>query len=134
MLRRVLGLEPAGDLSEPGVPGDERRTAGRRGLGRDHSERLGEDRGDDRYVRERQQVHEVPVLERAREERALRGQGLELGPVVAEADDHGARVQLAERLEQHVDALVEEELAEVDDRRLVGREERLESVCVRLVW
>ena len=61
------------------------------------------------------------------------GEPLELGAVVAEADDHGPRVDLAERLEQDVDALVAEELPEVEDRRLVGGEERLEPLGVPLV-
>ena len=44
--------------------------AGGGSLGRDHAERLGEDRRHDGDVGERQQVHEVPVLERPGEERA----------------------------------------------------------------
>jgi len=62
-----------------------------------------------------------------------RSHPLELCAVVAEADDHGARVDLAERLEQHVDALVVEELAEVDDRRPVALEERSEAFGVAVV-
>ena len=46
----------------------DRRAAGRGGLGRDHAERLGEDRRHDGDVREREQMDEVPVLERAGEE------------------------------------------------------------------
>ena len=106
------------------MPSDERRTAGGRGLRGHHAERLGEDRRHDAGAGERQQVHEVAVLQRAREQRARAGcLRLELGAVVAEADDHGARVDALERLEQDVDALVVEELAEVDDGRLVRREE-----------
>jgi hypothetical protein len=45
-------------------------------------------------------VHEVAVLERPGEERARRRRSLELLAVVAEADDHRARVELAQRLEQ----------------------------------
>ena len=91
--RTVLRLEPLGDLGEPGVARDERRATGGRRLGRDHAERLGEDRGHDARVREREQVDEVAVLERAREEHARRvGERLELLAVVAEADDDGARV------------------------------------------
>ena len=72
----------------------------------------------------------MPVLERPGEERALRRRmRLELAPVVAEADDHRPRVELAQRLEQHVDALVVEELPEVDDRRLGPREERAEPLA-----
>ena len=73
------------------------------------------------------------MLEGAGEERPLRRRRLELAPVVAEADDHRARVQAAERLEQDMDALVVEELAEVDDRRLVAGKEGLESSRVSLV-
>ena len=133
MLRRVLRLEPFGDLLEARVPGDERRAAGGSGLGGDHPERLGEDRRDDRGVRERQQVDEVAVLEGAGEERPRRRGGLELGPVVAEADDHGLRLEPLQRLEQQVDALVPQELPEVDDRRAFGLEEGGETVGVPLV-
>src|SRR5205085_12190809 len=52
---------------------------------------------------------------------------------VPEADDHGAGVEVAERFEQQVDALVVEELPEVDDRRLVGPEEGSEAFGVALV-
>ena len=61
------------------------------------------------------------------------GERLELGPVVAEADDHGAGVDLPQRLEQHMDALVVEELAEIDDGRLVAGQERGEPLGVPLV-
>ena len=67
---RVLGLEPLGDLGEARVARDERRAAARGRLGGDHPERLREDRRHDRDVGERQQVDEVPVLERPGEERA----------------------------------------------------------------
>ena len=90
-LGRICLLEPGRDLGEPGVARDERRAAGRRGLGRDHPERLGEDRRDDARVGEREQVPEVPVLERPGEERldpavgrARRSSAAALG---AEADD-----------------------------------------------
>jgi hypothetical protein len=69
----------------------------------------------------------MAVLERAGEERAHAGrirQRLELPPLGAEADDHGARLDVAERAEQHVDALLLDELAEVDDGRLLSGEER----------
>ena len=69
---RVLLLEPGGDLGEPGVARDERRRAGRRRLRGDHAERLGEDRRHDRDVGERQQMPQMPVLERAGEERPRR--------------------------------------------------------------
>ena len=52
----------------PSVP-RRRAAAGGRGLGRDHPERLGEDRRHDGDVAERQQVPQVAVLERAGEER-----------------------------------------------------------------
>src|SRR5512133_2908395 len=58
---------------------------------------------------------------------------LQLVPVVAEADDHGAGVQAAERLEQKLDTLVVDELPEVDDRRPVAGEERLETLGVPIV-
>ena len=65
-----------------------------------------EDGGDDGSVREREEVNEMPVLERAREERvAALGQALELLAVVAEADDHRAGVQAVQRLEQQLDSL-----------------------------
>ena len=67
---RILVLEPGRDLGEAGVARDERRAAGGGSLGGDHPERLREDRRNDGGVRERQQVHEVAMLERAREERA----------------------------------------------------------------
>ena len=80
-----------------------------------------------------EQVDEVAVLEGAGEERPRRRGGLELGPVVAEADDHGLRLEPLQRLEQQVDALVPQELAEVDDRRALRLEEGGETVGVALV-
>ena len=94
--RRIRLLEPCRDLGQPRVAGDERRTAGSGGLGRHHPERLGEDRRHDARVREREQVPEVPVLERAGEERldpALGGTLLERRPLRAEADDDEAGVR-----------------------------------------
>jgi hypothetical protein len=133
-LGRILGLQALGDLGEPGVAGDERRAAGGRGLRRDHPERLGKDRGDDADFGEREQVDEVAVLEEAGEEDALRvGPRLERLAVVAEADDHRARIHALERFEQNVDALVVEELAEVHDRVLVAIEERRQALGVALV-
>ena len=129
----VLLLEPVGDLGEPGMAGDERRRARGGSLGSDHPERLGEDRGHDGRVGQRQQVDEVAMLERAGEEDVRPSEALELLAVVAEADDHRARVDLAQRLEQDVDALVVEELAEVDDRRLRAGEERGEPLGVAVV-
>ena len=51
------------------MSGDERRTAGSGRLGGDHAERLGEDRRHHAGIREREQVPEVAVLERAGEQR-----------------------------------------------------------------
>ena len=96
---------------------DERRRARGRGLGRDHAERLGEDRRHDGRVGERQQVHEVTVLERAGEERARRRGRLELSAIRPEADDDEPRVDPLHRLEQHLHALLLDQLAEVDDER-----------------
>ena len=58
---------------------------------------------------------------------------LELLAVVAEADDHRAGIELAQRLEQNVDALVVEQLPEVDDGRFVAGEELGEALGVPLV-
>ena len=130
---RILLLQPFRDLGQAGVARDERRRAGGGRLGGDHAERLREDRRDDRGVREREQVDEVPVLERAGEERARPAEQLELVAVVAEADDDGARAHVAQRLEQDVDALVVEQLPEVDDGRLVAGEELGQALGVPLV-
>ena len=90
--------------------------------------------GTTRGIGERQQVDEVAVLQRAGEEHVeALGPRLELGAVVAEADDHRARVEAAQRLEQHVHALVLHELAEVDDGVPVAGEERGEAVGVGVV-
>src|SRR6478736_3065389 len=62
-------LEPLGDLLEPGVPRHQRRAAGSSRLGGHHPERLRKDRRHDGDVGERNQVAQVPVLERAGEER-----------------------------------------------------------------
>ena len=75
----------------------------------------------------------MAVLERAGEERARGRRRLELAAVVAEADDERARIEAVERLEQDVDALVQEQLAEVDDRRPIEGEERLQALRVPLV-
>ena len=93
--RRIRVLEAGGDLGEPRVAGDERRAAGRGGLGCDHPERLGEDRRHDAGVREREQVPEMAVLERPGEERldpALGRALLERRALRAEADDDEPRV------------------------------------------
>ena len=70
-VRRVLLLEPGGDLGEPGVARDERRRAGGSCFGGDHAECLGEDRRHDGHVRERQELREMTMLERPGEERPL---------------------------------------------------------------
>ena len=44
------------------MPGDERRDGGGSRLRRDHAEGLREDRGDDRDVGERQEMHEMPLM------------------------------------------------------------------------
>src|SRR5215213_5502820 len=131
--RRVLGLEAGGDLCEPRVPRDDRCHTCRRCLGSDHAERLREDRGYDRGVAQRKQRREVAVLESSGEERPLRPERLQLRAVVAEADDHRLRLEVVERLEQKVDALVVDELPEVDDRRLLAREEACEALGVAVV-
>ena len=75
----------------------------------------------------------MTMLERSGEERSRRRQRLELGAVVAEADDDRASVDVAHRVEQHMDALVVEQLSEVDDRGLVSREELREALGVPFV-
>ena len=75
----------------------------------------------------------MAVLERPGEEHTFGRHRLELASVVAEADDHRPRVDARERLEQHVDALVEQQLPEVDDRRLLSGEELGEALGVPLV-
>ena len=71
-LRRVFRLEARCDLGEAGVTSDQRRDAGRGGLRGDHPKRLREDRRHNRDVAERKEMDEVAVLERPREEGALR--------------------------------------------------------------
>src|SRR5262249_61680089 len=73
------------------------------------------------------------VLERTGEERPRRRDPLELFAVVAEPDDDCARIHGPQRLEQDVDALVVEQLAEVDDRGRVAGEELLEARGIVLV-
>ena len=131
--RRVLLREPFGDLREPGVARDERRAAGCSGLGGDHAERLGEDRRHDARVGEGEQVDQVPVLQRAREQDVRAGEPLQLRALLPEPDDDAAGVDAVERLEEHVHALVADELPEVDDRRPVAGEEPAEALGVPLV-
>jgi hypothetical protein len=78
-------------------------------------------------------VHEVPVLQRSSEERPWGRDPLELGAVVAEADDDGAAPAFTESFEQDVDALVVEQLAEVENGRLVALEPGREALGVALV-
>src|SRR5262245_907294 len=130
---RIGLLQPGGDLLEPGVPGDDRRTARGGGLGGDHPERLGEDRRHDDGVGEGDQVDEVAMPERPGEQRPRRRDALELASVVPEADDDGPRVDSVQRLEQHVDALVVEQLPEVEDDRPVASQELREAPLVALV-
>ena len=61
------------------------------------------------------------------------GASFELDAVVAEADDHGARVDVAQRLEQELDAFVLDQLAEVDDRRLVAGEKSPEPFRIAFI-
>ena len=85
---------------------------------------------------EREQVAEVAVLERPGEQHldALGPrQRLERRALRPEADDHGARVEPAQRPQEHVDALLRDQLPEVDDRRPVVRQESLEAPGVPLV-
>src|SRR5436190_7112837 len=133
LLGRVFGFEALRDLREAGVPGDERERSGRGGFGRDHPERFGKDRRHDRHLAERKQVGEVTVLQRPSEERPRGRDPLELGAVVAEADDDGAAPAFTESFEQDVDALVVEQLAEVENGRLVALEPGREPLCVALV-
>src|SRR5262249_59919711 len=70
---------------------------------------------------------------RSSEKQSRRGDPLELGAGVAEADDHGAGAGLTQRLEEHVDALVVEELSEVENGRLVGCEPGGEPIGVAFV-
>ena len=78
-------------------------------------------------------MNEVPVLERAGEERPRRCDSLELGAVVAEADDDGARAGLAEGIEKEMDTLVVEELAEVENGRLVTLEPGREPLGIAFI-
>ena len=118
------------------MAGDERRAADRRRLRGDHAEGFGEDRRHDARVGECQQVPEVPVLERPREDRvdpAFGGPTLERRPLGPEADDDEAGLHTCERIDQDVNALLLDQLPEVDDDRWVGREETLESRGIALV-
>jgi hypothetical protein len=115
------------------MAGHERRRAGRCGLGCDHAERFREHGWHDRHVRQREQVGEMAVVQRTGEERPLGRLFLELPAIVAEANDHRARIELLERFEEHVDALVVQKLPEVDDGWRVGCEERRQPFRITLV-
>src|SRR5258708_38834720 len=69
-------------------------------------------------------MDEVAMLQGAGKERALRRTRLELGTVVTQADDHGARIEIIDSLEQQPNALVLAQLPEVADRRPLLGEER----------
>ena len=75
----------------------------------------------------------MAVLEGAREECARRRQRLERGAVVAEADDDGTHVESSQRFEQHLHALVLDQLPDVDDGRHVARERSLEACRVAAI-
>ena len=116
------------------MAGDERQRASGSRFRSDHAERLGEDRRHHRHVAQRDQVDQVAVLERAGEERARRRDPLELVAVVAEADDQGPHVaELPQGVEEDVNALVVEQLPEVEDGRPVAREPLREPFGVALV-
>src|ERR671937_242742 len=78
VLSRVLGLEPFGDLGQPGMAGDERQRAAAGSFRGNHPEGLGENRRHDRHLAERDQVDEVPVLQRPGEQGSLRRDPLQL--------------------------------------------------------
>src|SRR5437763_7609856 len=126
-LGRILGADAGRDLGQAGVRSDHGREPGSRGLGRDHPERLGKDRRGDGDVAEREARNEVPVRERPGEDRSPRRDGLALGAVVAEADDDGPDVEASQRLEENLDPLVLDQLADVDHGWLVARERLLEA-------
>ena len=73
------------------------------------------------------------MLQRPREERPRRRDPLQFGPVIAEADDQGSGTGFAERLEEDVDALVVEQLSEVENGRLIALEPGGEALGVPFV-
>src|SRR5919201_1683637 len=135
VLSWVLGLEPFGDLGQPGMAGDERQRAAAGSFRGNHPEGLGENRRHDRHPAERDQVDEVPVLQRPGEQGSRRRDPLQLVAVVAEADDDRSRLRLdfGQRVEEDVDAFVVQQLAEVENGRLVALEPGLEPLGVSLV-
>ena len=75
----------------------------------------------------------MTVLERAGEERARRGKRLERRAVRPEADDDEPRIDSMHRLEQHLHALLLDQLPEVDDERPGPVEERGQPLRVAVV-
>ena len=75
----------------------------------------------------------MAVLERAGKEDAAAGPALELDAEVPEPDDDRTRVDPGERLEQKLDALVLDQLPEVDDGGLVPRKKGRQALRVPLV-
>ena len=73
------------------------------------------------------------MLERPGEGRPPGREALQLLAVVPEPDDQHPGVEIAHSLEEHVDALVQEQLAEVEDRRPIALEERCEPFGIALV-
>ena len=119
MPRGVGGLQALRDLGQPGMVCDHGRAPGRGRLGGHHPKRLGKDRRHHRRVGKRRQVDEMAVLERTREEhrQALRR------AVPARLDRGRSRRSRREQptsrsaVDQHLHALVLDQLAEVDDGR-----------------
>ena len=133
---RIRGLETGCHLGQARVARDERRAAGCGRLGGDHAERLGEDRRHHASVGEGEQVTQVAVLERPGEQRGdaeVVGLPLERSALGAEADHHHPRLDPLERLQQHVHALLRDQLAEVDDRGRLTDEEPRQPDPVQLV-
>src|SRR4051812_12895259 len=128
--RRIRGLQALGDLGQTGLARDERRAPAGGGLGGDHPERLREDGRRHADVRERPEVAEMAVLERAREEHSAFRRALELLARRTEADDDRSSFDPAKRLEQQVHPLFLTELADVQDGRRVVREELCEALVV----
>ena len=89
MALRVRRLEAGGDLGQARVAGDERSDPPAAASAATMPNASGKIDGDG-HVGERHEVDEVPVLERAGEERSRRRRALELGAIVAEADDDRA--------------------------------------------
>ena len=115
---------------------DEWRAPGRGGLGCDHPERLREDRRYDTGVREGQQVPEVAMLERPGEERldpTVGGMPFERRSLRAEPHDDKACLDSGESVDENVNSLLLDQLAEVHDDRLEGLEKGLETRGIAIV-